>query len=235
MKRNLLTLAIILVIMSLGCPKKPVTQAAASGGAAQIAQAPSPAQPPPPQLQPSGPNLSLGFHINFLKDILSGLCTTGYQIYLGDPQNYIIFRELKYVQSVVGAGEVELSMKLEFSVKKYGMKYQDLAETTLRLKLNPVKKDNKVMLQGLGRVVSLKTRFGPTLDDNFLMPQLNKQITKGPLFEVPLSDVAHVLIPWPKLGESARVTELNLTDASIEIQQVNIIFHLTMATQTRLQ
>lgn len=237
----------ILAIVALGCPKKPVTPAqAAPNQPAQTAQAPSTTQPPTPQppvtitpilpsqQSPAGPNFSLSFHVNFLKEILSGLCITGYQIYLGDPENWITFRELKFVQNIVGAGEVELAMRLDFSVKKYGMKYQDQAETTLRLKLVPVKKDNKVMLQGLGRVVAIRTKFGPTLDENFLMPRLNKEITKGPLFEIPLSDVAHVLIPWPKLGESARITELTLSDATIEIQQVAVIFHLTMASQTRL-
>lgn len=245
MKTKKFFLIVLLATLILGCPKKqPQVQAQSGGAQAPTTGAPSqpptpPAQPPtPPQpaqpAQPPAPNLSLTLTTNFLKEILGGLCSTGYQIYLGDSSNYIIFRELKLLQNIPSSGLVELSMRLEFSVKKYGIKYADQAETTIRLKLVTAKKDDKIMLQGWGNAVAIRTKFGETLDENFLLPRINKELSKGPLFEVSLTEIAHIMIPWPKLGDSARVTELNLEDASLEIKPASIVFHMKLKPVTRL-
>lgn len=250
MRSNRILLIVLIVTLVLGCPKKQTQPEAHSGGTQPLtAEAPTqpanhPVQPPsqpitPPQpmtppAQPSAPNLSLTLTTNFLKEIIGGLCSTGYQIYLGDSSNYIIFRELKLLQNIASSGLVELSMRLEFSVKKYGIKYADQAETTIRLKLVTAKKDNKIMLQGWGNVFTIRTKFGETLDENFLLPRINKELSKGPLFEVSLTDIAHILIPWPKLGDSARVTELNLEDASLEVKPLAIVFHMKLLPVTKL-
>lgn len=249
MKVKKVVLILLFAVLVLGCPKKqpqletqgapPQTPAAAAPTQPVAQPVQPPAQPAvPPQLtapaQAPSPNLSLTLTTNFLKEILNGLCTTGYQIYLGDSSNYIIFRELKLLQNITSTSLVELSMKLDFSVKKYGIKYTDQAETTIRLKLVTAKKDNKIMLQGWGNVFAIRTKFGETLDEKFLLPRINKELAKGPLFEVSLTDIAHIMIPWPKLGDSARVTELNLEDASVEIKPASIVFHMKLKPVTRL-
>lgn len=232
MKRSILAITLLSLGIFLWLPRSsPQLSVAATPAVAQPAQPVQPPAQPQPQQKPK-PSMALNLGTKFLFEILNGLCITNYQIYLGDEQSFIIFRELKHLQNIPFEKEVELCMVLDFSIKKFGVRYQDQAEATLRLKFNPQKKGDKIMLQGFGRALTIRTKFGPTLDENLLLPQINKQITKGPLFEVPLSDIAHVLVPWPKLGDSPRITELNLTDATIEIQQTSVIFNLTIAPQT---
>ena len=179
MKRNLILIAILVVVALIGCPKKPRHTVASESQPSSVAQpAPAPATPPPPPAPaptpppvaplpaaPAGPNMSITFNTNFLKDILGGLCSTGYQIYLGDPQNYIIFRELKTLQNIPASGEVEVSMRMDVAIKKYGIPYKDQAEATIRLKLTTARKNNDIILRGDGRLISIKTSFGPKLDE----------------------------------------------------------------------
>lgn len=178
------------------------------------------------------PNITLTLHNGFLKDVLGGLCDSKYQIYLGDPKNYIIFKKLKGIRGFPEDGEVEITLRLDFSVKKYMVSYKDEADATVRFRFATVKKDGAIFLQGFGRCSGLKTKFGDTLDKKVLIPRINKAMEEGPLFELPMSEIVHVTVPWPKLGESGRNTELTLEDMVVEIHNEGATFHLIMGSET---